>query len=103
MSSLSGPQYQDALPKVGRLCQLRRSNMPEEEIVKQLGFGSVEAMHGQLANWEMPDWIIGGAPSSSEQDEQERRARTASEEPTEFRIVEDPRMDDGHEDHAGNV
>src|SRR5829696_9768793 len=41
-------------------------------------------MHKQLVNWDLPDWITGGAPISSEQDEQERRARTASEVPTEL-------------------
>jgi len=84
VSSLSGPQYQDALLKLGQLCALRHHNVPEEEIAKKLDFGSIEAMHKQLVNWDLPDWITGGAPISSEQDEQERRARTASEVPTEL-------------------
>jgi hypothetical protein len=84
MSSLTGPQYYDALLKTALLCKLRSANTPEEEIVKRLGFGGVKAMHIQLANWGLPDWITGGTPNNSEPDKQERGARTANEEPTEL-------------------
>ena len=60
------------------LCELRRRNVPEEEVAEKLQFGGVEAMHVQLANWGLPPWLIGEAPSS-ESDKSERRARTTSE------------------------
>ena len=37
--------------------------------IKNLDFGSIEAMHKQLVNWDLPDWITGDAPKSSEPDE----------------------------------
>jgi hypothetical protein len=83
MESLSGPQYQDALLRIGMLCELRRRKVPEQEVAEKLGFGGVEAMHVQLANWGLPRWLIGGAPSS-ESDKSARRARTTREEPTEL-------------------
>jgi len=84
MESLSGPQYQDALLKVGLLCELRHRNVPDEDIATKLQFGSIEAMHTQLVNWDLPDWIAGAGPSSSEPDKPERCAGTTSEEPTEL-------------------
>jgi hypothetical protein len=85
MDSLSGPQYQDALLKIGMLCELRRRNVPvpEEEVAVKLGFGGAEAMHVQLANWDLPPWLIGEAPSS-ESEKTERRGMTATEEPREL-------------------
>ena len=82
MDSLSGPQYQDALLRIGMLCELRRRNVPPEEVAVKLQFGSV-AMHVQLANWDLPRWLIGEAPSS-ESDKSERRARTTRKEPVEL-------------------
>jgi hypothetical protein len=61
MESLSGPQYQDALLRIGMLCELRRRNVPEKEVAVKLHFGGVEAMHVQLANWGLPRWLIGEA------------------------------------------
>lgn len=58
--------------------------MPEEEIAAKLQFGSIEAMHTQLTNWGLPDWIAGDAPNSSKTDEPKRRARITSEEPIEL-------------------
>jgi hypothetical protein len=55
MDTLPGPQHQDALFKIGMLCELRRRNVPEKEIALKLQFGSVEAMRVQLANWDMPN------------------------------------------------
>jgi hypothetical protein len=89
MDTLPGPQHQDALFKIGMLCELRRRNVPEKEIALKLQFGSVEAMRVQLANWDMPNWITGGAPDSSEPDRPQRRALTASEEPTELPLAYD--------------
>jgi hypothetical protein len=83
MESLSGPQYQDALLRIGLLCELRRCKLPEEEVAEKLDFGGVEAMHVQLANWGLPRWLIGEAPGS-ESDKTERRGMTATEEPTEL-------------------
>jgi hypothetical protein len=83
MESLSGPQYQDALLRIEMLCELRRRNVPEEEVAEKLQFGGVEAMHVQLANWGLPRWLIGEAPSS-ESDKSERRARTTRNEPVEL-------------------
>jgi hypothetical protein len=56
----------------------------EESFIESLGFGSVEAMHKQLTNWGLPDWITGDTPKSSEPDKPERCGQTASEEPTEL-------------------
>lgn len=83
MESLSGPQYQDALLRIGLLCELRRRKVPEQEVAEKLQFGGVEAMHVQLANWGLPRWLIGEAPSS-ESDKSERRARTTRKEPVEL-------------------
>jgi|SRR5215212_2083216 len=83
MDSLSGPQYQDALLKIGLLCELRHRNVPEEEVAVKLKFGGVEAMRVQLANWGLPRWLIGEA-LGSESDKAEQRARTAREEPAEL-------------------
>jgi hypothetical protein len=83
MDSLSGPQYQDALLRIGLLCELRRRNVPEEEVAVKLKFGSVEAMHVQFANWGLPPWLIGEVPRS-ESEKIERRARTTREEPVEL-------------------
>jgi hypothetical protein len=83
MDSLSGPQYQDALLSIGLLCKLRHENVPEEEVAVKLKFGSVEAMHVQLANWGLPPWLIGEVPRS-ESEKTERRARTNREEPVEL-------------------
>ena len=44
MDTSSGPQYQDALLRIEMLCELRRRNVPEEEVAEKLQFGSVEAM-----------------------------------------------------------
>jgi hypothetical protein len=85
MASVSNQERERALKAVAFWCISQVKGVePEENVLKELGFGSVEAMHKQLANWGLPDWLAGGAPNSSEQDEQERRARTASEEPTEL-------------------
>jgi hypothetical protein len=90
MDSLSGLQYQDALLRIEMLCELRRRNVPEEEVAEKLQFGGVEAMHVQLANWSLPRWLIGEAPSS-ESDKSERRARTTREEPAELPPAYDAR------------
>ncbi len=58
--------------------------MPEEEIAKELEFGSVEAMHIQLANWGLPDWLSGATPKSSKPDKPTRRGQSTTEEPTEL-------------------
>ena len=83
MESLSGPQYQDALLRIGLLCELRRRKVPEQEVAEKLGFGGVGAMHVQLANWGLPRWLIGKVPGS-ESDKTERRGMTATEEPAEL-------------------
>jgi hypothetical protein len=83
MDSLSEPQYQDALLRIRLLCKLRHENVPEEEVAVNLKFGSVEAMHVQLANWGLPPWLIGEVPRS-ESEKTERRARTTREEPVEL-------------------
>ena len=77
MESLSGPQYQDALLRIGLLCELRRRKVPPEEVAAKLQFGSVEAMHVQLANWSLPPWLIGEGPGSKS-DKTERRGMTAT-------------------------
>ena len=61
---------------------MRRRNVPEEEVAEKLQFGGVEAMHVQLANWDLPRWLIGETPDS-ESDKTERRGMTATE-PTEL-------------------
>jgi hypothetical protein len=83
MASLSGPQYQDALLKIGLLCELRRREVEEKDIAVKLDFGGVEAMRVQLGNWGLPPWLIGEAPSS-ESDKTERGAGTTREEPVEL-------------------
>jgi hypothetical protein len=83
MTGLSEQQYQDALLRIGMLCELRRRNVREEEVAERLQFGGVEAMHVQLANWDLPPWLIGEAPSS-ESDKTERGAGTTREEPVEL-------------------
>lgn len=78
MRSLSGPQRQDALLKIGLLCELRRRNEPEEEIAVRLGFGSVEAMRVQAANWGLPKWLVGEEPEKEpvrDSDPKKRRGR----------------------------
>jgi hypothetical protein len=91
MDTLSGPLYQDALLRIGMLCELRRRNVPEKEVAVKLHFGGVEAMHvQQLANWGLPRWLIGEA-LSSESDKTERRARTTREEPAELPPAYDAR------------
>jgi hypothetical protein len=67
MGSLSGPERQDAIYKVGLLCELRRRNRPDDEIAKKLHFGSVEAMHTQLNNWGLPLWLTRDLQRSSEE------------------------------------
>jgi hypothetical protein len=77
MESLAGPQRQDALLKVGLLCDLRRRDLPEEEIATKLQFGSVEAMHTQLANWGLVGLLPKRTESSSQQPKP-RRAKAGS-------------------------
>jgi hypothetical protein len=89
MDNLSGRQYQDALLKIGMLCELRRRNVPEEEMAVKLQFGSIEAMHVQFANWDLPDWITGSASGNTEPDKPQRHARTAREEPIELPLAYD--------------
>jgi hypothetical protein len=62
MESLAGPQRQEALIKVGLLCDLRRRDFPEEDIATKLQFRSVEAMHTQLTNWG----LVGLLPKQTE-------------------------------------
>jgi hypothetical protein len=81
MGSLSGPERQDAIYKVGLLCELRRRNRPDDEIAKKLHFGSVEAMHTQLNNWGLPLWLTRDLQRSSEEatgppQKRKRRARS---------------------------
>ena len=45
MESLSGPNHQNALLKIGQLCVCRREGLSEEETSEKLWFGSIEAMH----------------------------------------------------------
>jgi hypothetical protein len=77
MDNLAGPQRQDALLKVGLLCELRRRNRSETEIAARLGFGSVEAMHAQLGNWGLPGLLPKRAERPSQQPKL-RRAKTGS-------------------------
>lgn len=59
MGIRSGPEYQQALRIVDKLAGLRlKGTSSEEDIARELDFGSTEAMHTQLKNWELPDWLV---------------------------------------------
>jgi len=59
MRSLSGPERQRALQVIAGFCvlQAQPDKYSEKDIAEKLGFGSVEAMHTQLENWEIPEWL----------------------------------------------
>ena len=85
MASVANQERERALKAVAFWCISQGKGVePEENILEELGFGSVEAMHKQLANWGLPDWIVGDAPKSSEPYNSGRRGETASEEPAEL-------------------
>jgi len=85
MASVLNRERERALKAVAFWCISQVKGVePEENVLEELGFGSVEAMHKQLANWGVPDWLAGGKPISREPDKPARRAQTASEEPAEL-------------------
>ena len=85
MDSIAKQDQERALRAVAFWCVSQAQGIElEESVIKRLGFGSVEAMHQQLANWGLPDWITGDAPKSSEPDKPPRRGQTASGEPIEL-------------------
>jgi hypothetical protein len=85
MDSIAKQDQERALRAVAFWCMSQAQGIElEESVTESLGFGSVEAMHKQLTNWGLPDWITGDAPKSSEPDKPERGGQTASEEPTEL-------------------
>ena len=85
MASVSNQERERALKTVALWCISQiKSVKPEENVLEELGFGSVEAMGKQLANWGLPDWLTGGATNGSEPDKPMWRAQTASEEPAEL-------------------
>jgi hypothetical protein len=52
---------QAALRKIGVLCILRgEGTYSEDQIAEKLGLGSADAMHIQLSNWGLPDWLARG-------------------------------------------
>jgi hypothetical protein len=79
MESLTGPQRNDALLKIGLLCELRRRNLPEEEIATKLKFGSIEAMHTQLGNWGLSGLLPKRADDPSQQPRQ-RKAKAGTQD-----------------------
>jgi hypothetical protein len=58
MESLSGPERQRAYETVALLCSLRLRGYTDEQIYEKLHFGSVEAMHQQLTNWQLPGLLL---------------------------------------------
>ncbi len=72
--SLSGPGRKEAFKKVGLLCARRfEGTRSEDEIAKELKFRSVEAMHIQLKNWKLPEWLIQTRAPEAEGKEQKAR------------------------------
>ena len=58
--SLSESEDRDPYHTVGLLGTLRWKGMHSaEELAKKLQFNSVEEMHDQLKDWDVPDWLIG--------------------------------------------
>ena len=48
-----------------------RGGISDDEIADKLGFGSAEALHIQLTNWQLPAWMLNRAPAK----ERPRKAR----------------------------
>jgi hypothetical protein len=85
MDSIARQDQERALRAVAFWCMSQAQGIElEESVTESLGFGSVEAMHKQLTNWGLPDWITGDVPKSSEPDKPTRRGQTTTEEPTEL-------------------
>jgi hypothetical protein len=81
---------QDALLRIAMLCDLRRRDWTEEDIAEKLEFGSVEALHIQLRNWNLPGLLPDANAASKVNSrypvgtKKTRRARTTSEAPLEL-------------------
>jgi hypothetical protein len=59
MGSLSKRDRERALKAALFLCMRQLQDIdPEEQGAQELGFGSVEAMRAQLADWGAPDWML---------------------------------------------
>src|SRR5918994_768819 len=63
---------------------------PDQRVVENLGFGSVEAMRKQLENWGLPEWLLLEAESSKARvvkgrgNERKRRAKNVHGEKQEL-------------------
>ena len=95
MGSLSEHEKKQAFEKLQLLAFLRRdNNLSEEEIAHKLKFGSAEAMHIQLKNWDLPDWLAASGPANAEPSAAKpgRRARNARGEAVELPPAHEARM-----------
>jgi hypothetical protein len=82
MSSLSGPELKRALDVVSSVAALRlKDSYCEDEIARTVGFGSAEAMRLQLANWSLPEWLVGETSDSERPTSKRRRKARRGEGP----------------------
>jgi hypothetical protein len=76
--SASHAEDRNAYVTLGRLCVLRDRGYREETIAEKLGFPNVGALHQQLRDWNLPDWIVGqdsAARSTERKDRTKSRSR----------------------------
>ena len=57
---------------VGLFCAFYYRGDSEKQIAEQLRFDSVEDMRKQFAEWDLPPWLIEGAPRREREALQER-------------------------------
>jgi hypothetical protein len=71
--SLTGQAKKEAHERVAIVCLLRGDgNYSEEEIADKANFGSVEAMHKQLGNWDLSGLLPKRAEGSNQQPKQKK-------------------------------
>ena len=78
MRNISGPERREAYKRIKELCSLRlQRGFSEDQIADKLGFGSADAMHIQLKNWGLPEWMIKAQVAKEEG--KKRKARSTGD------------------------
>lgn len=83
MNEMSFQEKQRAIEITQRLMSSRRgSDREDEELARNLGFGSSQAMYRQFRNWGLPEWLIdepegSGPPGESAQPSSGKKRRQA--------------------------